>query len=130
VGVDKKKVLLIDDEKTFGRLVKLNLELEGDFAVTLAESGKEGIKLARKHKPDVILLDIMMPGLDGFEVLKILKKDSDTVGIPVVMLTAKEDDESKVRAARLYDELYITKLIEPDELKKKLKEVLEIRAGD
>ncbi len=128
--MDKKKVLLIDDEKTFGRLVKLNLELEGDFAVTLAESGKEGIKLARKHKPDVILLDIMMPGLDGFEVLKILKKDSDTVGIPVVMLTAKEDDESKVRAARLYDELYITKLIEPDELKKKLKEVLEIRAGD
>lgn len=121
----KKKVLIIDDEGDFALLVKKNLELIGDFEVDMAINGKEGIEKARNKNPDVILLDILMPGLDGFEVLKKLKEDKKTMTIPVLMLTAKGDEESKIKAAQLYDEAYITKPIEASDLKAKIEEVLK-----
>ncbi|NQS99482.1 MAG: response regulator [Candidatus Omnitrophica bacterium] len=123
----KKKILLIDDEEDFCRLVKMNLELIGNFEVNSATNGKQGLKLAKKLKPDLILLDIMMPGINGFEVLERLKKDQDTVQIPVVMLTAKEDEPSKIKASELYDELYLTKPIEAPDLKAKIDEILKMR---
>lgn len=87
----------------------------------------QGINLVKEIKPDLILPDIMMPGLDGFEVLKRLKADSETVKIPVIMLSAKEDEESKVKAAQLYDELYLTKPMESEKLKAKIESVFEIK---
>ena len=119
-----KKILIIDDEKDLCLLIKKNLEALGDFNVEMATNGKKGIQLAKKVKPDLIILDIIMPGMDGFEVLKNLKSNLKTRAIPVVMLTAKEDEESKVKAAQLYDELYITKPIEASALKTKIEEVL------
>lgn len=89
-----------------------------------ATNGKEGIKLAKKTKPDLILLDILMPGMDGFEVLERLKKDKETIAIPVVLLTAKGDEESKIKAMKLYGEQFITKPIEALELKTKIEEIL------
>lgn len=123
--MDKRIILMIDDERDFCKLVKLNLESFGDFEVVTAFTGKEGIKLARQTKPDLILLDVMMPGMDGFEVLERLKKDEHTIAIPVVMLTVKRDDDSMFQASQLFDEDYVTKPVEADELKARIENVLK-----
>jgi len=122
--MSKKSILIIDDEADFCKLVKLNLELIGDFAVTIATDGKHGLALARTLKPNLILLDIMMTHMDGFQVLEKLKADEETMQIPVIMLTAKGDDASKMKASELYNEDYITKPIEALELREKITEVL------
>ena len=75
----KKKILLIDDEENLRKLIKMNLELTGAFEVATAAGGIEGIALAQKTVPDLILLDILMPGMDGIETLKRLRKDKDTL---------------------------------------------------
>jgi DNA-binding response OmpR family regulator len=123
--MERKRILLIDDEKEFCQLVRTHLELDGSLEVFTATSGSEGLDAARQVKPDMVLLDIMMPGgMDGFEVLKALKKDPRTVPIPVVMLTAMQDDASKIEATRLYDEDYITKPVKLKELKIKVEKIL------
>lgn len=122
-------ILIIDDEKDFCRLVKMNLELLGNFKVLTAFSGREGIKIARETKPDLILLDIMMPKMNGFEVLRVLKRNRKTLAIPVVVLTAKDDDVSKLTATKLYNEEYITKPIGAGELKDKIEEVFKRSKG-
>lgn len=125
----KKRILMIDDEKEFCELVKMNLELTltREFVVTFATNPKEGLYLAKTTKPDLILLDVAMPGMDGFQVLEKLKKDENTMGIPVVMLTAKDDDASKLQATELYNEMYITKPVEASDLIAKIKSVLGIK---
>ncbi|MFC1662799.1 response regulator transcription factor [Patescibacteria group bacterium] len=89
----KTKVLIVEDEKMLGEMYKTKFEMEG-FAVDQALDGQEGIDTARKSKPDIILLDIIMPKLDGFIVLQELKKDDKTKDIPVILLTnlGQEDD--------------------------------------
>ena len=121
----RKKVLIIDDELDFCKLVKLNLELSGQFEAHIAVNGKQGLDLARKTKPDLIILDILMPGMDGFEVLEALKKDSRMVQIPVIMLTAKSDDASRISAAKLYSEEFIAKPIQAQDLIAKINEVIK-----
>lgn len=120
-----KRILIVDDEKIFCEFVKINLELTGGFKVDVAANGKDGLKLAKRLRPDLILLDIVMPGLNGLMVLERLKKDKDTMAIPVIMLSASDDEAFKVKAAQLYGEVYITKPIEASELKDKLDEVLQ-----
>ncbi|MFA5337246.1 MAG: response regulator [Candidatus Omnitrophota bacterium] len=125
----KVKILIIDDEENFCKLVKMNLELDKDFIVEIAIDGKKGIDLAKKFKPDAIILDIMMPKMSGFEVLGKLKKDSKTIAIPVIMLSAKEDIDFQFKAAQLYDELYLVKPIDAPTLKGKIEEVLRRRGN-
>jgi len=125
--VGTKRILIIDDDEDFCKIAKTNLELIGDFAVITAMNGKEGIKLADTASPDLILLDLLMPGMDGFEVLNRLKKKESTMAIPIVMLTAKGDEEFKIKASQLYDEGYITKPVEASALKSKIEEVLKRR---
>lgn len=120
-----KKILLIDDEKDFCALMKINLELRGDYNVIIATSGKEGIRAVERKRPDLILLDITMPEMDGFEVLKILKKNEKTISIPVLMLTGRADKECQEEAMGLYDEGYITKPVDVEVLKAKIEEVLK-----
>ncbi len=122
-----RKVLIIDDEEDLTFFVKANLELSGQYKVVIATRGKEGIKIARRYKPDIILLDIMMPQMSGFEVLEQLKKNPATLSIPVIMLTAKGDDESKLKASGLYNEEYIIKPVKIDYLKNRIEEVLSRR---
>jgi CheY-like chemotaxis protein len=86
--MDKKKILLIDDEKDFCFFVKNNLELTGEFQVITAIRAEEGINLARKERPDLILLDIVMPTMEGSDVAAVLLSDPRTRQIPVVFLTA------------------------------------------
>ncbi|PIU41867.1 MAG: response regulator receiver protein [Candidatus Omnitrophica bacterium CG07_land_8_20_14_0_80_42_15] len=119
-----KKVLIIDDEKDFCFLIKDTLEITGKYKVIVATDGKNGIKAALEHSPDLILLDIMMPVIDGFKVLELIKGNDKIQSIPVLMLTAKGDDESKVKAAGLYDEDYLVKPIEMLTLRSKIERAL------
>ncbi len=86
--MDKKKILIIDDEKDFCFFVKGNLENTGEFEVSAATSGKEGIGIALRERPDLILLDISMPEMSGDQVAQILSRESVTNKIPIVFLTA------------------------------------------
>ena len=123
----KKKILIIDDEEDLIFFVKANLELIGDYEVIIATSGKEGAAIASSQDVDLILLDIMMPKMDGFEVLEKIKKSRGTLAIPVIMLTAKGDIDSKLKAAGLYDEDYIVKPVQIEILKVKIEEALKRR---
>lgn len=92
-----KKILVIDDEPDIVFLIKLILEKEG-YKVIEANSGKEGIEMAKKEKPDLILLDIMMPDMLGWEVSKKIKADEELRKTPVAMLTVKSAAEDKLRS--------------------------------
>lgn len=125
--MDKKPtVLLIDDERDYCDLIEMHLSSISDFEVICAGTGKGGLKLAKRINPDIILLDIMMPGLDGFAVLEALKKDDKTVAIPVIMLSGLDDDQARMRASKLYDEVYMTKPVDAHQLKAKIEETLKI----
>ncbi|MFC1857565.1 two-component system response regulator [Thermodesulfobacteriota bacterium] len=120
-----KKVLIIDDEKDFTYFLKYNLQfINPEFRVVAASNGKTGIKKAIREKPDIILLDILMPRMNGYEVLKKLKENDKTLSIPVVMLTAKIDDESMIEAAGLFCEDYITKPADVYTIRSKIDEIL------
>jgi two-component system alkaline phosphatase synthesis response regulator PhoP len=115
-----KKILIVDDEKEFCDFMKRNLERASEYEVICASDGKSAIALARKQKPDLILLDIMMPGIDGLEVLKKLKEKIETITIPVIMLTAKDEETFKIEAAQAYCEDYITKPVNLELLRVKI----------
>lgn len=124
-----KKILLIDDEPDFCHFVKANLEMMGNYKVLIAPNGIQGIKDAVENKPDVILLDIMMPGIDGLEILKRLKANQNTMAIQVIMLTAKDDEDSKVKAVESYCDGYLTKPVEMNVLKSKIDNVVSLTCG-
>jgi DNA-binding response OmpR family regulator len=87
----KKKILIIDDERDFAELIKARLEANG-YAVSAQCDPKEAEAFAVKEKPDLILLDIVMPGMDGYQLCLALEKDKTTAGIPVILLTGKDID--------------------------------------
>lgn len=122
---NKKKILLIDDEADFCFLVKQNLEEAGEYSVEAVNDPVKGIKVAHKTVPDVILLDITMPKKNGLQVLEILKKDTKTISIPIIMLTAHADSDTKLKASYLYGDDYLVKPVSYDVLKTKIDEVLE-----
>ncbi len=111
----KNKVLIIDDEKLIVKATSLVIRLAG-YEILSAYDGKSGIALAKKVKPDLILLDIMMPGMDGWQVLKILKESPDVSDIPVIIFTAKEYIRGKEKSVEAGAVDYVTKPFEPDEL--------------
>jgi len=119
-----RNILIIDDEEEFCFFIKEALEVTGKYAVIIRTNGNDGFNAAIKFKPDLILLDIMMPGPDGFEVLKALKEDNRTISIPVIMVTAKGDDTSRMQASKWYNEDYLIKPIKVAELRERLEKVL------
>ena len=88
-NMDKKSVLLVEDEEDICELIRYNLDREG-YRVLCAETGEEGLKMARREIPDAILLDLMLPGVDGLEVCRQLKASSETSRIPIVMVSAPD----------------------------------------
>jgi DNA-binding response OmpR family regulator len=90
------RVLVVDDEAEIRELCRVNLEFEG-FDVVEAKNGSEAIELARRVRPDLVFLDLMMPGVDGWDVLHALKTDDDLASIPVILLTAKSGEEDQMR---------------------------------
>lgn len=114
------KILVVEDEERMARFIRLNLEHDG-FIVDEALTGKEGLDKMRTFLPDLILLDIMLPDVDGFEVLKMIR-EIDTV--PVIMLTAKGEEDDRVKGLELGADDYITKPFSPRELVSRVKAVL------
>jgi DNA-binding response OmpR family regulator len=117
-------ILVIEDEEHIRTILKYNLELDG-FKVCLAEDGLTGLDAARENKPDLILLDWMMPGLDGLQVLSELKQDERTKDIPVFMLTAKSMMAEVGRALYEGADDYITKPFDVIELGQIIKDKFE-----
>ena len=108
-----QKILIIDDEKDIVETLQFTLEVEG-YQCQTAFDGEEGLRLAKEISPDLIILDVMMPGLDGFSVCKKLRERSDSLGI--IMLTAKSQEMDKVNGLMLGADDYITKPFSPSEL--------------
>jgi len=119
----KEKILIIEDEKDIIKMLEYNLKKEG-FRVINARDGEDALDLALREYPDLILLDLMLPGIDGLEVCKTLKKEAKTVSIPIIMLTAKSQESDKVVGLELGADDYITKPFSPRELIARIKAVL------
>jgi DNA-binding response OmpR family regulator len=115
-----RRILVVDDEERMVRFIRLNLEHDG-FRVTEAFNGSQAINSVRSSLPDLVLLDVMMPDLDGFEVLRIIRETSH---VPVIMLTAKGEEDDRVRGLELGADDYITKPFSPRELVSRVRAVL------
>ncbi len=112
------KILLVEDEEPIRKFVKINLEREG-YTVFEAGSGEEGIDIARSKQPQIVVLDIMLPGVDGFAVCKVLRKEFPNLGI--IMLTAKAEDYDKIMGLQYGTDDYLTKPFNPTELTLRIK---------
>lgn len=118
-----ERILIIDDEMNIVELLKYNLETNG-YKVIYALTGKEGLTYSLQNKPDLILLDIMLPEVDGFDICKEIKKNKDTENIPIIMLTAKSEEFDKILGLELGADDYITKPFSVRELLARIKVVL------
>lgn len=110
--MDKKRILLVDDEEAMVEMVKMRLEAAG-YEVIPAYDGQEALDKARKEKLDLIILDIMLPKIDGYKVCRILKFDEKYKQIPVVMFTARAQEADKQTGQQVGADAYITKPFEP-----------------
>ncbi len=120
---DKQTILVVDDEQDLLDLIEYNLKQEG-FDVIKAEDGVEGIEMAREHNPNLILLDIMMPKMDGLEVVERIREDSKLKRIPIIFLTARGDEKTEVEGLDKGGDDYITKPISTTKLISRIKAVL------
>jgi len=119
----RQKILIVDDE--LDSLIPLKRALEAeDYQVVEASSGMEAIEKTRSGHPDMILLDLMMPGMDGFEVCNVLKADPLTGHIPIIMLTAKGEIDDKIEGIETGADDYVTKPFDLGELKARIKMIL------
>jgi len=124
--MDKNKVLLIEDEQDIADLVKINLEA-ADFKVVEVYDGLEGFLAAEREKPDIIVLDIMLPGMNGLDVCRKLKNHPDLMGIPIIMISAKSEELDVVLGLELGADDYVTKPFSPKVLLSRIKAVLRRR---
>lgn len=120
-----RRILVVDDEERMVRFIRLNLEHDG-FQVVEAYNGVQAIEKVRSNLPDLVLLDVMMPDIDGFEVLRIVREVSS---VPVIMLTAKGEEDDRVRGLELGADDYITKPFSPRELVSRVRAVLRRTEG-
>lgn len=121
--MQNKTILVVDDEEDLLDIISYNLKKEG-FSVLVAENGRAGIELARVHLPDLIILDIMMPEIDGIEVCKVLKKDEKMNKIPIVFLTARGEERIEVQGLDLGADDFLSKPISTQKLLSRIKAVL------
>lgn len=124
----KTNILIIEDEEDIRELVKYNLQRE-NFDVLEAESGEDGLKLAERVPPDLILLDLMLPGKDGLEICRMLKRNARTQNIPVVMMTARGEESDIITGLELGADDYIVKPFSPKVLGARVKAVLRRKAS-
>ncbi len=114
------KIVVVEDEKPIAKLLKYNLEQNG-YIVLVAQDGEAGLALIKESKPDLILLDLMLPKIDGIEVCKMVRRDSS---IPIIMLTAKKDETDRVLGLELGADDYVTKPFSVKELMARVKTIL------
>ncbi len=124
--MSKETILIVDDEEDIIELIKYNLKNEG-YAILTAMTGEEAIKAAKNFRPDLVVLDLMLPGIDGLEVTRHLKKNDDTMDIPIVMVTAKGEESDIVAGLELGANDYISKPFSPRELTARIRAILRRR---
>ncbi|TMC49127.1 MAG: response regulator transcription factor [Chloroflexi bacterium] len=117
---DKKLILVVDDEPRMTKFVRMNLELEG-YRVAEASNGLEALQKVKNDLPDLVILDVNMPELDGFETLRLIRQSG---AVPVIMLTVKADEEDRIKGLELGADDYVTKPFSPRELASRVKAVL------
>ena len=115
-----RMILVVDDEPRMIRFIRMNLELEG-YQVIEAKNGIQALEQVRQHLPDLVIMDVMMPEMDGFETLRMLREIST---VPVILLTVKSDEEDRIRGLELGADDYITKPFSPRELNSRVNAVL------
>ena len=120
------RILVVDDEPDAVELVSFNLKNAG-FEVVAASDGAEAIRKARTHSPDLIILDVMLPEIDGMEACKLLRRDPATSDIPILMLTAKSSEMDRVLGLELGADDYVTKPFSPRELVLRVRKLLRLR---
>jgi two-component system, OmpR family, phosphate regulon response regulator PhoB len=123
-AVSSKRILIVEDEKDVVDLLSLNLRKVGGFAVSSTSDGATGLAKAREAKPDLIILDLMLPKMSGLEVCKILKNDQATRHIPVLMLTAKAEEIDRILGLELGADDYVVKPFSPREIILRIKAIL------
>lgn len=111
----QEKILAVDDSPTILEMIK-SILIAGGYEVVTAADGAEALNVAKAETPDLILLDVMLPKLDGYRVCRLLKFDQNYKHIPIIMLTAKSEEQSVATGIRTGANLYLTKPIEPDKL--------------
>lgn len=127
LAVDDRKylILVVDDDERIVRMIRLNLEHDG-FNVIEANTGMEAINQVREKLPNLVILDVMMPGIDGYEALSLIRETSQ---VPVIMLTAKSEEEDRIKGLELGADDYITKPFSPRELTSRIRAVLRRTEG-
>nr|WP_319392469.1 response regulator [uncultured Desulfobacter sp.] len=124
--MSKETILIVDDEEDILELIKFNLKGEG-YNILQAMTGEEAIKIAKQSGPDLMVLDLMLPGIDGLEVTRYLKKNDATTDIPIVMLTAKGEESDIITGLELGANDYISKPFSPRELTARIRAILRRR---
>ena len=119
----KGKILIVEDDRDIVEMVEYNLREEG-YATVSALNGEDGVNSARKERPDLIILDIMLPVMDGFEVCRALKSDEATARIPIIILSAKSQETDKVVGLELGADDYVTKPFSPRELIARIRAIM------
>lgn len=123
---NKKKILVVEDDGMISSMYKTKFAADG-FEVSIADNGVIGLELAKKEKPDIIMLDVILPRLDGFSVLEEIKKDPATKNIPVIMLTNLGTDEDRVKGEKMGALDYLVKAsLTPGQVSEKIKKALKI----
>ena len=120
------KILIVEDDPDIRELLRFNLEKAG-YTLFLAEDGEKALALARKHSPDIILLDLMLPGVDGLEVCRTLKKDPELQRIPIIMVTAKGEEMDRVVGLELGADDYVVKPFSLREVVLRIRKILDRR---
>lgn len=129
-SANDKRVLVVDDNEQNRTLARMTLEQEGGYSVSLASNGEEGLRLFESERPDCVLLDVRMPGMDGFEVCQRLRATPGGADVPVVFLTALRDVETFDRAEAVGGNDFLTKPVYPGELVLRVQQVLRMRRLD
>ena len=120
----EKKILVVDDELHLIEMVQMRLEANG-YEVITANDGEEGLEKAKSEKPDLILLDVMMPKMDGYEACSLLKNDEQLRKIPVVLFTGKAQEDFEDVGKKAGADAFITKPFDPPELLAKIEELIK-----
>lgn len=121
---DKKKLLLVEDEEALVELMKVRLETN-DYEVMVAGDGQQGLEMARQYRPDLIVLDLMLPRMNGYEVCALLKQDKNYSNIPILIFTARAQENDKKLALDVGADDYIVKPFEPPALLAKIDKLLK-----
>jgi two-component system, OmpR family, phosphate regulon response regulator PhoB len=122
--VTMSKILIVEDDPDIRELLRFNLEKAG-YTLLLAEDGEQALELARKHTPDIILLDLMLPGVDGLEVCRTLKKDPELQRLPIIMVTAKGEELDRVVGLELGADDYVVKPFSLREVSLRIRKLLD-----